>query len=325
MKAIRFKEYGGPDVLEIIHQTDPEPTEGTIVIAVRAFGLNRAETYMRSGKWGEVAKISGIECVGEILHDPSGRFEIGTKVAALMGGMGRSINGSYAEQTRVPAANVVPIKSRLSWADLAAIPESYATAWTCLHRNLTIADGQTLLIRGATSALGQAAINIAAAAGAIVIATTRRPERLSGLRDLGAHQAVLDEPSLSETIRRHYSSGLDAVLDIVGTSTLLDSLKMVRRGGHLCMAGFLGGGSGIDAFDPLSHMPSGVQLSFFASFMFGTPDFELDDVPLQAIVEQVEAGIYNAKPARTFDFHDIREAHRLMEGDGAMGKLVVVV
>ncbi|MDL2398211.1 zinc-binding dehydrogenase [Rhizobium mayense] len=325
MKTIRFKGYGGPDVLDIVHQPDPEPAEGTIVIAVRAFGLNRAETYMRSGRWGEVAKITGIECVGEILNDPSGRYEIGTKVTALMGGMGRSINGSYAEQTRVPMANVVPISSRLSWADLAAIPESYATAWTCLHRNLGIAEGQTLLIRGATSALGQAAINIAVAAGAIVIATTRRPERLSRLRDLGAHEAVLDEPSLSETIRGRYSSGLDAVLDIVGTSTLLDSLKMARRGGHLCMAGFLGGGSGIAVFDPLSHMPSGVQLSFFASFMFGTPGFELDDVPLQAIVERVEAGIYNAKPARTFGFHDIREAHRLMESDGAMGKLVVVV
>jgi NADPH:quinone reductase-like Zn-dependent oxidoreductase len=325
MKAIAFREYGGPDVLDNTEQPDPEPTEGYVVIAVRAFGLNRAETYMRSGKWGDVAKISGIECVGEVLHDPSGRFSAGTRVAALMGGMGRSINGSYAERTRVPLTNVIPIRSSLPWPDLAALPESYATAWTCLHRNLSLTPGQTLLIRGATSALGQAAINIAAVEDIKIIATTRRPERLPALRELGAHQVLLDEPLLSKTLRQEYPSGIDAVLDIVGTSTLLDSLKIVRRGGHVCMAGFLGGGSGIAGFDPLTHMPSGVQLSFFASFMFGAPGYELDDVPLQAIVERSEAGLYKANPARVFDFHDIREAHRLMEADEAMGKFVVTL
>jgi NADPH:quinone reductase-like Zn-dependent oxidoreductase len=325
MKAIMFREYGGPEVLDIATHPDPEPARGMVVIAVRAFGLNRAETYMRSGKWGDVAKVSGIECVGEVLDDPSNRFAKGTRVAALMGGMGRSIDGSYAERTRVPLANVVPIESGLPWAELAALPESYATAWTCLHRNLALAPGQTLLIRGATSALGQAAINIAAADGARIIATTRRPERFSALRDLGANDVMLDDPALSQTIARQYASGIDAVLDIVGTSTLLDSLKIARRGGRVCMAGFLGGGGGIADFDPLAHMPSGVQLSFFASFMFGTPGFQLSDVPLQAIVERAEAGIYKARPARILAFDDIREAHRLMEADAAMGKMVVTL
>jgi NADPH:quinone reductase-like Zn-dependent oxidoreductase len=325
MKAIIFREYGTPDVLDIIDRPIPEATEGTVVIAVRAFGLNRAETYMRSGKWGDVARIGGIECVGEVVADGSGTLAAGTRVAALMGGMGRSINGSYAEYTRVPSTNVVPIRSGLAWADLAAIPESYATAWTCLHRNLSLAAGQTLLVRGATSALGQAAVNIAVAAGARVIATTRRPDRASALRDLGAHEVMLEDPRLSESVRRHSPHGIDAVLDIVGTSTLLDSLQMVRRDGRVCMAGFLGNGGAITGFDPLSHMPSGIHLSFFASFVFGTPGFELTDVPLQAIVELAEAGIYKTRPARIFDFHDIRDAHRLMESDAAMGKLVVTV
>jgi NADPH:quinone reductase-like Zn-dependent oxidoreductase len=136
---------------------------------------------------------------------------------------------------------------------------------------------------------------------------------------------MLDDPALSQTIARQYSSGIDAVLDIVGTSTLLDSLKIARRGGRVCMAGFLGGGGGIADFDPLAHMPSGVQFSFFASFMFGTPGFELSDVPLQAIVERAEAGIYKARPARILAFDDIREAHRLMEADAAMGKMVVTL
>jgi NADPH:quinone reductase-like Zn-dependent oxidoreductase len=91
------------------------------------------------------------------------------------------------------------------------------------------------------------------------------------------------------------------------------------------MAGFLGGAGGIEGFDPLAHMPSGVQLSFFASFNFGTLGFELGDVPMQAIVAQAQSGIYKAKPARVFEFNDIREAHRLMETNEATGKLVVTL
>jgi NADPH:quinone reductase-like Zn-dependent oxidoreductase len=112
-----------------------------------------------------VSEISGIECVGVAKADPSGRLPAGQMVMAVVGGMGRSLNGSYAEYTVVPASNVAGIKSSLAWEDLAAIPESYATAWTCLFVNLGLAPRQTVLIRGATSALGQAAVNLAATPG----------------------------------------------------------------------------------------------------------------------------------------------------------------
>src|SRR5262249_16628477 len=149
-------------------------------------------------------------------------FAVGTKVAALMGGLGRTINGSYAEYTRASVTNVAPIESGLSWADLAVIPESYATAWTCLFRNLEVARGQSLVIRGATSSLGQAALNMAVNAGAKVIATTRDRERFSMMGALGAVRAELEEPKLSERIAE--AGKLDAVLDLVGNSTILDSL-----------------------------------------------------------------------------------------------------
>ena len=186
MRAIVFDQPGGPEVLKIAERPRPESADGFVVIEVRAFGLNRAETYFRSGKWGDVVQVTGIECVGEIAEDVSGVFSRGQKVAAMMGGMGRSIDGSYAEFVRVPASNVLPISSSLSWERLAAIPESYATAWTCLFRNLSLQAGQTLLIRGGTSALGQAAINVAANHGAHVIATTRRSDRHAGLKRIGA-------------------------------------------------------------------------------------------------------------------------------------------
>src|SRR5579872_5455755 len=182
MKAIVIEQYGGPEQLVINEIPEPDPASGQVVIEVKAFGLNHAEIYFRKGLWGDVAKVSGIECVGLVKSDPGGHFLPGQKVAALMGGMGRTFHGSYAEYTRVPAANVVAIESGLSWADLAALPESYGTAWTCVNRNLALSAGQVLLVRGATSALGQAAVNIAAQAGARVIATARNPDRFRTLQ-----------------------------------------------------------------------------------------------------------------------------------------------
>lgn len=323
MRAIVIKQFGGPEQLMIQELPIPEPTSGYVVIEVKAFGINHAETHMRKGEWAEAAKVSGIECVGIVKACSDGEFAIGTKVAALMGGLGRSINGSYAEYTRVPASNVVSIESELPWEELGAIPESYATAWTCLYRNLALAAGQTLVIRGATSALGQAALNIAAHAGALVIATTRNRERISKLEALGAQRVELEGPDLSGRVRKLYPKGCDAVLDLVGNSTILDSLVAVRRGGSVCLAGFLGGLTPISSFNPLLQMPSGVQLSFFGSFAFGSPEFPLSDVPLQDIIDSVSSGHYKAKPARVFRFEEIQEAHRVMESNQASGKLVV--
>jgi NADPH2:quinone reductase len=278
---------------------------------------------MRRGEWAEAAKVSGIECVGLVKGCPGGEFSVGAKVAALMGGLGRTINGSYAEYTRAPVSNVALIESDLSWAELAAIPETYATAWTCLYRNLEIAKGQTLVIRGATSSFGQAALNMAVNTGARVIATTRNRDRFALLRALGAERVELEGPDLSKRIAD--TKKLDAVLDLVGNSTILDSLAMLRRGGRACLAGWLGGLAPIADFNPLLQMASGVYLTFFGSFVFGTPGFPLSDVPLQEVAAQVAAGRLKAKPSRIFSFDQIREAHRVMEANEAKGKMVVVL
>lgn len=325
MRAITFKKPGGPEVLAIEERPVPEPRDGSVVIKVKAFGLNRAETYFRSGKWPTPVNTTGIECVGEVVADPSGHFAEGQKVAAMMGGMGRTIDGTYAEYVRTPSTNVLPVASRLAWSDLAAIPESYATAWTCLHRNLRLEAGQTILVRGGTSALGQAAINIASHHGAKVIATTRKQERGDNLKKIGAQSVLTEDVNLSEAVLKLQTKGIDAVLELVGNSTLLDSMKVLKRGGRICLAGFLGGGAPIAGFDPLSQMPSGIDFNFFGSFVFGTPGFPLDDVPLQAIVDRAEAGQYKAKPAHVFRFEEIIDAHRALEGQQFNGKLVVEI
>jgi len=323
MRAIVIKKYGDPDVLSIEERPDPKPQPGHVLIAVKAFGVNHAEMHMRQGKWPEATEISGIECVGLVVADPDARLAPGQKVVALMGGMGRSIDGSYAELTSVPAGNVLPVATELGWEALAAIPESYATAWAALFGNLDIRPGQTIVIRGATSALGQAAVTIAAHAGARVIATTRNPKRADTLEALGAKAVELEAPDLPKRVRERHPQGVDAVLELVGNSTVVGSLTMVRRQGRLCLAGFLGGLDPIPAFMPVMQLPSGVHFSFFGSFMFGTPAFPLSEIPMQTIVERVEAGLYQAKPARVFPFEEIREAHRLMETGAANGKIVV--
>src|SRR5262245_43662880 len=106
MRAILRTRFGGPDVLVIREMPEPEPKAGHAVIEVKAFGLNHAELHMRKGEWAEIADVSGIECVGIVKSCPGGEFPIGAKVAALMGGLGRTINGSYAAYSRAPVSNI---------------------------------------------------------------------------------------------------------------------------------------------------------------------------------------------------------------------------
>ena len=326
MRAIVIKQYGGPEVLAIEDRPEPAPQADQVLIQVKAFGLNHAEIYFRSGVWGDVAEITGIECVGLVKADPSGRLATGEKVVAIVGGMGRNLNGSYAEYTVAPASNVAAVKTNLSWEDLAAIPESYATAWSCLFVNLGLARGQTLLIRGANSALGQAAVNLAAHAGAQVIATTRKPQRAHALEGLGAKRVLLETAGLGAEVFKLHPRGIDAVLDLIGNTAILDSLAMLRRGGRACLAGFLGGGGPFANLEPVFQIPSARHLSVFASALVtGNPEFPLAEIPFQDIVDRVADGTYEAKPAKVFDFNDIRDAHRLMESSGANGKIVIRV
>jgi NADPH:quinone reductase len=323
MKAIVISTYGGPEVLTVAELPDPVPAEGEILVRVRAFGLNHAETYMRSGAWGQVARVTGIECAGTVQYDPGGRLAAGTAVVAILGGMGRTRNGSYAELVTVPASNVVPVRTSLSWSDLAALPEVYATAWAGLHQNLELQPGQTVLVRGATSALGQAAVNVAAEEGATVIATTRNTRRADLLRGLGAARVLIDDGQLAGQVE-NLAVEVDAVFDLVGNSVLRDSLRTVKTRGRVCQLGFLGGLDPVAEFNPITDLPTGVQFSFYGSaFVLGTDEFPLADIPLEAMITKAEAGRYKAKPARVFSFEEIVKAHEAMEEGLAAGKMVV--
>lgn len=323
MQAITISRPGGPEVLALTELPDPVPAAGEVLIRVRASGLNHADAYMRSGAWGEVAAVPGIEAAGVVETDPSGVLAPGTAVVAILGGMGRTRNGSYAELVTVPATNVVPISTDLSWTTIAAIPEVYATAWSALTDNLQVGAGQTVLVRGATSALGQAVVDLAVDLGASVVATTRSSERAAMLKELGADTVLIDDGALSDQVR---GGGLrvDAVADLVGNSVLRDSLACLSPRGRLCQLGFLGGLAPVTDFNPLTDLPTGVQLSFFGSaFVLGTPEYPLSDVPLQVIFDKAAAGELRLRAPRVFGTEEIVEAHRLMESGGAGGKMVM--
>jgi NADPH:quinone reductase len=153
------------------------------------------------------------------------------------------------------------------------------------------------------------------------MATTRNKARFEKLLGLGAQRVETEGPGLSTRLPE--AKKVDVVLDLVGNSSLLDSISIPHRHGRVCLAGWLGGLEPVPDFNPLLQMASGIHFSLFASFVFGTPEFPVSEVPLQEILDRVAKGIYKAKPAAVFPFDEIREAQRLMESNEANGKIIV--
>lgn len=328
MKAFVIEQAGAPDVLKLQDISSPEPTSEEVKIRVRALGLNRAETYLRAGKMGPITapRVPGIEAVGEVIHDPSGTFRTGQRVATAMGGMQFVRNGSYAEEVTVLRSNVISLDgSKLSWEELAALPEAYLTVWGALDKSLGIQPGQTLLVRGATSSIGLAAVTYAKARGLRVIATTRSADKVQRLRDMGADEVVIDNGAIAEQVLKLVPQGVDGVLEVVGAATVLDSLKAVRPFGAVSVMGLLGGGPVLEQLNLMQDLPAAVKLNFFGSALLGTPAMALKDSPLLWIAKEVEAGRMPSIRAKTFDFDQIPQAHRLIESNEAFGKLVVKI
>lgn len=222
MKAAVLYRPGGLENFSIETRPMPAPSEGQVLVKVKAFGLNRSELMTRKGLSPGVSfpRVLGIECVGEVVTDSSGEFVPGQKVAAVMGEMGRAFDGSYAEYTVLPKEIVFPFESNLEWAVLGAIPEMFHTVSGSLHLALKVKPSETLLIRGGTSSIGMLAIQVATRYGLKVVATTRKEEKRESLLTNGADYVIIDDGNISLKVRQIFPGGVDNVLELVGTSTL---------------------------------------------------------------------------------------------------------
>ena len=322
MRAFVLEKPGPPEALKLRSVPVPVPKAGELLIRVRAFGLNRSELFTRQGHSPSVTlpRILGIEAVGEVAAAPGGEFEPGQAVATAMGGLGRQFDGSYAEYTCVPASQVQELQTTLEWPRLAALPEMLQTAWGSLHTALRVERGQSLLVRGGTTSVGLAAANLAKRHGLQVAATSRKPEREDFLRRHGADEVFIDSGSISDRVREVFPGGVDRVLELVGTTTLLDSLQAANEGGVVCMTGMVGNAWELERFSPMDSIPTAVRLTTYSG---GVEDFL--NTPLQELVLEVEASRLMLQPGTVFDFEDTVEAHRTMENNLGGGKLVVVI
>lgn len=320
MTAVLLNGTGGPEALQLSQIDVPTVKPGWVLIKIRAFGLNRAELALRQyeadAPYIHLPIIPGIECVGEIVDPSDSQFAVNDRVVALMGGMGRSFDGSYAEYALLPVTHVFLVKTNLAWTKLAAIPETFFTAHGSLFECLQLGANDSLLVHGATSALGLAAIQLAKTTGCTVIGTSRKKERLGFLKEVGADIEVLDDKILTKRIREVFPDGVTKVLELVGARAIPETAKLLKKHGIICSTGQLGGNTTSD-FDVIKSIPNGVYLSSFYS-----------NYPTQAVIDDIFKRIeeHHLDPiiGAVFSLADISLAHEMMENNQAQGKIVII-
>lgn len=320
MRAIVLDAPGPPSALVVRELPIPVPAPGWVLIQVKAFGLNRSELHTRLGLADGVTfpRVLGIEATGVVASCPGGEFPPGTQVVALMGGMGRTFDGGYAEYTCVPAAQVVGFASDLDWATLGAVPEMLQTSYGSLTVGLDAKPGQSILIRGGTSSIGMATAILAKQQGMTVLSTTRTPDKAAALTAVGVDHVLVDDGNITVQVREILGDGVDAALELVGTPTLPDTLRATRVHGVVCFTGMLSNQWIVKDFYPIDYIPRGVRLT-----SYGGDASDLPAPVLQGFLDSIGEGTAVVPIDHVYGFDQIGEAHAAMEAGTARGKLVV--
>ncbi len=319
MKAVVLNGCCKAEDLRVSEIPLPKVCPGRVLVKIHAVGLNHSEVLLRkyeaNNEYINTPIVPGIECVGEIADASDTNFMQGDRVIALMGGMGRSFNGSYAEYTLLPVKNVFKVDIDLDWISLAAIPETYYTAYGSIMESLMLKSEDCLLVRGATSTVGQAAIQLAKAIGSRVVASCRRSSSFERLYRIGADICIVDDGNLAN---KSFTYRPNKILELIGPKTLHDSLMTVAPHGYVCATGLLGNQYTVPQFDPIKYIPNGVFLTgFFSNYPTRSA--------IDNLLKIIRKGHIHPLYSKVFTLDEIAEAHTLLECGGAGGKIILKI
>lgn len=313
MKAAVVYEAGGPEQLKVEMVKQPEVKAGWSLVKVMGFGINHSEIFTRKGESPSVKfpRILGIECVGIVEESTSPNLKNGQKVVSFMGEMGRAYDGGYAQYCLLPNDNIFPIKSNLSWPEIAAIPETYYTAYMSL-KNLRINENDKVLVRGATSGVGYAFLKLLRGRYPNIncVGTSRSENKRALLEQAGYDEVIIDQDNILQT-----DESFDRILDLIGPAAILDTFKHINKQGIICITGLLGNQWSFD-FEPLEELPNSTYLTIADSS-------DRNQTDVSDLFSYIEKYHVNVKPEKIFSLDDIQEAHRYLESSNSFGKVVV--
>ena len=343
MKAVRIHQFGGPEVLSYEDVPDPQPRKDEVLVRVRACSLNHLDVWVRKGLPGvKLPHILGSDVAGEIVElgeyvsgIKTGELKVGQRVlvapmhfcghcAKCLAGLqdqcreftvlGNAVDGGNCELIAVPAANVIPIPDALDFNQAASVPLVFVTAWHMLVARAGMRPGQTVLVLGASSGVGIAAIQIAKLFHCRVITTAGDETKLEKARALGADFGINHyEQKISEEVRKITNkAGVDIVVEHVGAATWDESVKSLKSSGTLVTCGAT---TGPEVKIDLRHLFAR-QLSLLGSYMGTMAD-------LHEVLGHVFTGRLKPVVDRVFPLKDLRAAHEYLEKSQMFGKIVV--
>lgn len=315
MKAVKIYQAGGPE--QLIYQDVPTPDikEGWSLVKIKGFGINHSEIFTREGKSPSVQfpRILGIECVGEVAKSSTPALAVGQKVVSIMGEMGRAFDGSYAEYVLLPNEQIYPVHTDLDWTTLAAIPETYYTAFGSLQQ-LRIAPQDHVLVRGAGSGVGVAFAQLLKAQFPHIVlhGSTRNPAKATRLQAVGFDGVITEADGKLQTDQRY-----DKILELVGPATLRDSFSHINEHGIVCNTGQLGNVWYVNDFDPIIELKNN---SYLTAFYSGN----VSQAKLDGMFDYIRQFNVKILIERVFTLEQVPEAHRFLQSAAGFGKVLVV-
>ena len=293
----------------------PDIKDGWSLVKIKGFGINHSEIFTREGKSPSVQfpRILGIEYVGEVAQSSTPALAVGQKVVSIMGEMGRAFDGSYAEYVLLPNEQIYPVHTDLDWTTLAAIPETYYTAFGSLQQ-LRIAPQDRVLVRGAGSGVGVAFAQLLKAQFPHIVlhGSTRNPVKATRLQAVGFDEVITEADGKIQTDQRY-----DKILELVGPATLRDSFSHINEHGIVCNTGQLGNIWYVNDFDPIIELKNN---SYLTAFYSGN----VSQAKLDAMFDYIRQFNVKILIERVFALEQIPEAHRFLQSADGFGKVVVI-